>query len=375
MLPNVVATPSSIADIERLRLFSKYFCCIRVAPVTDKRYFGVKEIGGCKQSLFPYFWNPFIRIPANVICTLWKALISWRNGYRYEVIIASNPLGSGLSGLLISKLTKARLIVEVNGNYSRAFKFSHLSESQILFTKLKDKISRLLIIFVLRRASIVKLLYPWQLDSLKGAKNINTCVFHNFVPTEMFQKAKKSDDKFILLLGHPWYLKGVDILIRAFNLITNEFPDYKLKIVGWCPDGIEYYEKLAGKNERIQFSGPVDYKQVVRLMTSCSLYVLASRTEAMGRVLLEAMASRKPIIASDVDGVPYIIKDRYNGLLFRSEDVEDLAEKIRMVLSDNKLAEKLASNGHKCVMENLSERLYIEKYQEVIEGIIESKSK
>ena len=80
-------------------------------------------------------------------------------------------------------------------------------------------------------------------------------------------------------------------------------------------------------------------------MAGCSLFVLPSRTEAMGRVLLEAMACKKPIIASNVGGIPEIIKDGYNGLLFESENVDDLAEKIRLVLSNKKYPTMLRNNG------------------------------
>ena len=102
-------------------------------------------------------------------------------------------------------------------------------------------------------------------------------------------------------------------------------------------------------------------------MANCSLYVLASRTDASPRVLREAMACGKPIIASRVDGVPELIKDGYNGLLFEKENYEELANKMRMVLSDKKLALRLGDNGLKYVQENLSEECYIKQYREMIE--------
>ena len=111
-----------------------------------------------------------------------------------------------------------------------------------------------------------------------------------------------------------------------------------MKIVGYCPEGFHYYKSLAKGNENIEFHKPVFYDEVVKLMAACSLFVLPSRTEAMGRVLLEAMACKKPIIASNVGGIPNVIKDGYNGLLFKSEKVDDLADKIRLVLSNKKIS-------------------------------------
>jgi glycosyltransferase involved in cell wall biosynthesis len=81
------------------------------------------------------------------------------------------------------------------------------------------------------------------------------------------------------------------------------------------------------------------------------------------------MASKKPIIASNIDGVPDLIKDGYNGLLFKSENHADLADKISLILSDNNLANQLAENGFNYVQKYLSEECYITKYKAMIDDL------
>ena len=195
-------------------------------------------------------------------------------------------------------------------------------------------------------------------------------VFSNYVAISKFLNVDITDKQYILFLGYPWFLKGVDVLIKAFNIITLEFPTYKLKIVGYCPEGFDYYAELANGNKKIEFHKPVFYDKVVKLMSGCTLFILPSRTEAMGRVLLEAMACRKPIIASNVGGIPQIIKDGYNGLLFKSENVDDLTKKIKLVLSNKNLANKLGNNGYAFVNEKLSEECYAKNYIEMIKNTI-----
>lgn len=90
----------------------------------------------------------------------------------------------------------------------------------------------------------------------------------------------------------------------------------------------------------------------------------------MGRVLLEAMACRKPIIASRVEGIPHYISDGENGLLFESESVDDLACKLRLLLRDRKLAAQLADNGHRLVHENLSETCFLEKFNAMMRSVL-----
>jgi glycosyltransferase involved in cell wall biosynthesis len=169
-------------------------------------------------------------------------------------------------------------------------------------------------------------------------------------------------------MGFPWHLKGVDVLIRAFNAVSPRFPDYSLRVVGYCPDKTEYL-RLRGDNNKISLCDPVPYAEAVRLMSECSLFVLASRTDSSPRVLREAMAARKPIVASNVDGIPELIRDGYNGLLFTPEDHDELAAKIARVLSDDDLAGRLADNGFAYVRANLSEERYLERFRAMVDDV------
>ncbi|MHA1284839.1 MAG: glycosyltransferase [Promethearchaeota archaeon] len=85
------------------------------------------------------------------------------------------------------------------------------------------------------------------------------------------------------------------------------------------------------------------------------------------------MASKKPIIASNVDGVPNIIKDGFNGLLFESENVDDLAKKLTFLLSNKTYRDKLANNGYNYVKNYLSEERYIENYKKMVDSIFISR--
>ncbi len=80
-------------------------------------------------------------------------------------------------------------------------------------------------------------------------------------------------------------------------------------------------------------------------MRRCSIFVLASRSEAMGRVLLEAMGAKKPIIASRTSGIPHYVRDGRNGLLFESENSADLTEKIVRLVQDPLLQRRLGESG------------------------------
>lgn len=100
------------------------------------------------------------------------------------------------------------------------------------------------------------------------------------------------------------------------------------------------------------------------------MFVLPSRIESFGMVILEAGLMKKTVIASNVDGIPEIIDDGKNGLLFESGNSIDLGNKILKIIDDKKLANQLAENLNKKVLQQFTvqkimpeyERLYLELY-------------
>lgn len=368
------AFPDSIGFALKYQHLSKMFSGVIITPVDKSRSNMRMKIGNFELYGYPYFHgNSVFRNLYSFFYSVYYSLKAHYFNKKIDVIVSPNPLMTGLTALFISKLIGAKTIIEVNGNFETAFKFGRMGTAKPRLIELvKDKISKHIISYILKRASMVKLVYKNQLKPLniKAEEKIKKTSFPNFVPINEFIESDKNDAKYILLMGYPWYLKGVDLLIKAFNRLTDEFPEYRLKVVGWCPEGREYFEELAKGNSRIDLCDPVFYEGVIPLMTGCSLYVLASRTDSSPRVLREAMASRKPIIAADIDGVPDLIRDGYNGLLFRKEDVDDLAEKIRKILSDPVLADNLARNGYAYVQEKLSEKRYVDNYKSMMDLIL-----
>lgn len=367
--------PASIPFYEKYISLSKYFSGDIVFPIGKGiEHTRLKQIGNFNLHSHRYIReNILIRTFYSFFMTVLHALIIFFKERRYQIIVSTNPLSTGLVAILISKLTRSKVIIEINGNFESAYKYdSKYGFGNRLGMTFKDKISKHIISYVIKKADAVKLVYEKQLEPLELNINGSTKIFcfANFVPIRKFIESNKIDEGYILLLGYPWYLKGVDILIKAFNKISHEFPNIKLKIFGWCPSGREYFENLTEGNPNIELNDPVYYEDVIRLMTNCTLYVLASRTDSSPRVLREAMASKKPIVAADIDGVPDLIRDGFNGLLFRKEDVEDLADKMRKFLSDHVLAERLARNGLAYVQENLSEESYVGCYKNMVDTIL-----
>ncbi len=356
--------------IEKDSLFVKMFECLSrrfegyiIASVMNSSFLQVRTIGKFKLITFLYRWDFIERITFSWIKAIIEGIKIWKD-HKYEVIICRDPLISGISGFILKKITGAKLIIDVRGDFKKAFEVDKVSFS--VLNRIKKKLSDVLIPFLLRKADLIKLLYKDQISSYK-IPDKKIIYFPNFTETESFEKQKNSDKKYILFIGGPWFLKGVDLLIEAFNKISPKFPEYRLKIFGWTwKEEREYFEKLAEKNQKIELHGPIPRRKVAELMAGCSLFVLPSRTEAMGRVLIEAMICRKPIVAANVGGIPSIIKHNFNGLLFERESVSDLADKIETILRNKTLADYLSKNGYEFAKKYLSEEAFLKNFQDMI---------
>jgi glycosyltransferase involved in cell wall biosynthesis len=370
------APPDRDRRKNKFSYLSRYFRGDLIAPIWEKKnehaFKTIKEINNAIGNFryhvtFDMAIPRFIKTIWEVIFYLLRGLYIYYFGQRYDFIISYGILKTGLAGCFLKLLTKTKLIVEVSGNPTKQFLYDN--EKPLIFERFYSAMSKSAMKLVINSADHVKLLYPGQIDTTKSKKVTQYSIFHDFVPVGFIRDRyrNRESEQYILFLGYPWFLKGVDVLIKAFKVITGEFPGYRLRIFGYCPENRAFFQKIAAGNNKIELNAPVLYEEALELMSRCSLFVLPSRTEAMGRVLLEAMACRKPIIASNVDGIPYYIDDGVNGLLFESENVRDLADKMRMLLTDTDYATMLAQNGFNYVQTYLSEDVYVAKFKKMVD--------
>jgi glycosyltransferase involved in cell wall biosynthesis len=285
---------------------------------------------------------------------------------KITIIHSYDALLLGLIAVFLKYIFKCRLIIEVNGHLTKA----NFIGKQTIKLRFKFLIFTKVTKFVFRRANCIKFLNHKQILELKGnLENKPTTIFHDYVPTHVFNPQKSKEKQYILFLGHPFHLKGVDILIEAFNKISSYFPEVNLKIIGHCPGGEnerDVYRQLRGGNTKIQILNPVFYHDAIKLIQNCKFLVLPSRSEAMGRVLIEAMACKKAIIGSNVGGIPDLIIDNFNGMLFQAGSVKELSEKMERLLSDSKLRRRLGNNGFSLSSHTFSAEKYMEYFTQMV---------
>jgi glycosyltransferase involved in cell wall biosynthesis len=156
------------------------------------------------------------------------------------------------------------------------------------------------------------------------------------------------DQKIILYTGRLHNHKGVQFLIAAMSKITHDEPHSKLLIVGEDQGEKQKIIKMIEElklEQKIQLLNQVEPEKVLFFMSAADVFVLPSIREGFPNVLLEAMGSGLPIVCTNVDGLSEIVKDGENGFLVPPENVEQLAEKIIVLLSDTRLAKQISKNN------------------------------
>ncbi|MCL4518284.1 MAG: glycosyltransferase family 4 protein [Thaumarchaeota archaeon] len=165
-----------------------------------------------------------------------------------------------------------------------------------------------------------------------------------------------------------WH-KGQDILLRAMREVIKRIPDARLVIAG---NGRDYdfllrLSKSLGIEGSVDFTGELSEEQKCDYLSSCDVLCTAPRTESFGLIYLEAMAFGRPIVTTNVGGIPEVIGDA--GILVPPNDPDTLAQAIICVLTDRKLALTLRDRGLKRVKrfdwDNLIDE-YVELYETLV---------
>ena len=185
------------------------------------------------------------------------------------------------------------------------------------------------------------------------------------------QKHIRYQDPFILTIGNFYFHKGYDLLFMAFSRIADRC-GVDLVVVGEGPkkSDLEALMHALGLEERVHFFGVAERDEVVSLLHCSEFFVLPSRVEPFGIVLLEAMAAGKAVIASNTDGIPEIITDGANGLLVPPKDVKALASIIIKLLEDKVLRDKFGKNGRKTVIEKFTLEKQVDAFEKTYKRLL-----
>ncbi len=166
--------------------------------------------------------------------------------------------------------------------------------------------------------------------------------------------------------------KGHHVLLDAIPKVLKRVPDALFLFAGNGPQHQNLSNRIQelGLSDHVMMLGLRD--DIPGLLNSIDLFVLPTLQEALGTSFIEAMAMKKPVVGTAIDGVSEVIRDRINGLLVRPDDPASLADAITRLLKDREKAATMGNRGREIVLENYTtdrmcrdmHRLYSELLEE-----------
>jgi len=172
-------------------------------------------------------------------------------------------------------------------------------------------------------------------------------------------------------------IKNLEMFLEAARLIINQHPQTQFLIVGRpgnFRDEVEYFQKIINLIQELNLSDHVTIKEPVEdlptLISSLDILVSSSHLETFGRVLVEAMALSKPVVATAVGGVPEVVTDGQAGFLVPTGNAQAMAEKISLLIEDQKLRQEMGRKGYERVLRNFDIRVITKRWEELYEELL-----
>lgn len=268
--------------------------------------------------------------------TLKTAYYIIRHGRQYDVIVENFLPATPFFSVLLTKRPVVLQMQGLMGVHAHQKFPAHLSVPMHFVERFYPLLFR-------------NFIFVTELHSKKQHSNfVRQAVIPNGIDRRLLEISPGEDDYILFLSRIDSYTKGLDLLLQAFEVVSEKFPDIKLVLAGH--EATKVADLLAPLPDRLRtrvhYVGFVSGEQKVKLLSRAKLFVLPSRHEAHPVSLMEAHACGKPVIVSDIPELEYVAREGI-GLAFSSGNASDLGRKIVSAIEDPGLRNQMGSQGRR----------------------------
>jgi len=236
-----------------------------------------------------------------------------------------------------------RVIADIHGDPAAPARL-YGSRARLALAPLADAFAR----FGLRRSDGVRTISPYTSSLVRRAGVAPTAEFAAFMDLEPFVElppAPLPERPAALFVGVLERYKAVDVLADAWRLAASRIPDATLHLVGRGTLRDVPQALVRDLPDQTRWTESLSTPDVARALDESTVLVLPSRSEGLGRVVVEAFCRGRGVVGSRVGGIPDIVGEGATGLLVPPEDVDALADALVSVFSDPALAERFGAAG------------------------------
>jgi len=299
--------------------------------------------------------NP-VRLLAAHLSVLRRAPKRWAQAATLAWRIAPPGLRAGLWQLFY--FLQAAVLADYLRRHAVTHLHNHFANSSCSVTLLASKMSGIPFSFTMHGPAIFYEPMYWRIDEKIAQARFVSCISHfcraqgmmfadqshwdklkivhcGIDPEKYGQEDRTPFGKRIIFVGRLDAVKGVPLLLDAVAALREKHPDMHVSIVGDGPHRaqLEQQAKALGLEGILHFLGYQSQDAVAGLLAEADMLVLPSFAEGVPVVLMEAMAARLPVIASQVAGVSELVEDGVSGYLIPAGDVQRLIARLDHLLS------------------------------------------
>lgn len=333
-------------------------------------HFNIIQIKGLKWKL-NFLYDPIVLLK----------LIKLLKSKHYD-IVHTHTTKAGILGRIAAYISGVPVIVHgLHGSTFEAFDSGLLNWLLFLFERLTGRFTDAYI-------SVSKVLSETYIEKGIGKKDNHYTVYSGMELSKFYHARDKINykEKYEelginageFLIGNVARLetrKGHQFLLDAFKNVVEEQKDGRVKLLiigeGNKEEYLESHVKELNLEGKVIFTG---YREdVEELMALMDIFVLTSLREGLPRVLVQAAAVGMPSVAFNVDGVPEIIKDNYNGFLVKVKDVEQLENRIVKYMNNKELVLQHGRNGRQFIENKWSIKGMVDRIDKIYQKLITEK--
>jgi glycosyltransferase involved in cell wall biosynthesis len=265
--------------------------------------------------------------------------------FRPETVVAQSAYEA--AAVRVARVlagSRARLVLDVHADW-RASTRLYGSPLRKALAPLGDRVAR----SAVRSADGVRTISGYTTALVRELGIEPAGVFPAFMDLEPFAgpPAPIAERPQVLFVGVLERYKNVDGLAEAWRLATPRVPEATLHVVGRGPLR-DVVERLVGDlPDRTRWTPALEAPDVARALDEAWALVLPSRSEGLGRVVVEAFCRGRGVLGTRVGGIPDLVEDGANGLLLAPGDTAALADALVRLLSDRSLAERLGAGARR----------------------------
>lgn len=293
--------------------------------------------------------------------------------FKFDVIHAHRIIPDGYAAILLGKKFNIPVVCSARGGETYQVPFEN-PLSYLSFKKVLSTCDRIITVSSFLCDIVTNNGFKHTVNVIYNGCDVDTFHYVDKVATRK-KLSLPLDGKIFLFIGNIINTKGVFELVKAFhNLRKSESSPY-LIMIGNGHDTSKIQEEITSRNlsESVLLPGYIPQEELPIWINASDIFVFPSYQEGLPNVVLEAMACRKPVIASRVGGIPEIVSDGVTGILVEPRNVHQLAQAMQTLLKNEDLCLKLGGAGEKLVNEHFTWERSAQKLIKVYQDLLENK--